>query len=240
MEVPMKIRHLVGNSATAAGIGVLAVVTGGLGVATAANGGSLTLGHHNSATTTTTLADNKGTPLSLIGRKGKPPLKVNSSRLVKHLNAGLLGGLTASQLRTTASAAAGELVVDGNTPLRTLVLPIAPTGPDGVELDPVFIARTATLKAGSYVVNASFIGENALCWVDTAPNTTKAHEFGATGESGGGSVDSAVKLTKSARLRLYCSNSSSDPGGVISAGITAIHVASFTRGYASVGGVSDE
>ena len=178
--------------------------------------------------------------MSLFAKKGKPPLKVNSSGIVKHLNAGLLGGLSANQLRTTASAAAGELVVDGNTPLRTLVLPIAPTGPDGVKLDPVLIARTATLKAGSYVVSASAIGENALCYVDTAPDTSKPHEFGATGESGGASMDSAVRLTRSARLRLYCSNPSSDPGGVISAGITAIRVASVARGHASVGGVSDE
>jgi hypothetical protein len=235
----MKIRSLANYSAAATCIGLLAIVTGGLGVAAAVDGGSLTLGQHNSASTTTTLADTKGTPLSLVAKAGKPPLKVNSSGLVKHLNAELVGGLSAQQLQTTASAAAGELVVDGNTPLLTVILPIAPTGPDGPQLDDVLIARTATLKAGSYVVSASATGDNALCYVDTAPNTSKPHEFGATGENGTATMDSAAKLTKPGRLKLYCSDPSSDPGGVISAGITAISVASVARGHATVGTVSD-
>ena len=72
-------------------IGALSIVVGGLGVATAANGGSLILGHSNSATSTTTLTDPDGTPLSLVGKSSKPPLKVSSSAQVPHLNASLLG-----------------------------------------------------------------------------------------------------------------------------------------------------
>ena len=101
----MNLGQLAGRSVVAGGIGVLCLVVGGLGVATAANGGSLVLGHHNSATSTTTLKDGKGTPLSLVGKKSKPPLKVNSSKQVAHLNASLLGGQSASALRTTGSGA---------------------------------------------------------------------------------------------------------------------------------------
>jgi hypothetical protein len=79
----MNVKKVLGRGTTAVAIGVLSVAVGGLGVAAAANGGSLTLGHSNSATKTTTLKDSKGTPLSLSGKKTSPPLKVNSSVKVK-------------------------------------------------------------------------------------------------------------------------------------------------------------
>jgi hypothetical protein len=79
-------------------IGVGTILVGSMGAATAANGGSLTLGHNNKATATTTVTDKKGTPLSLIGRRSKPPLQVNSTKRVKHLNADLLDGYAANTL----------------------------------------------------------------------------------------------------------------------------------------------
>ena len=93
-------RKFVGRSAAAGAIGMLCVVVGGIGIATATNGGSLVLGQSNSATHTTTLKDTKGSPLSLVTKKSKPPLTVNSKALVKNLNAGELGGLSATQLST--------------------------------------------------------------------------------------------------------------------------------------------
>jgi hypothetical protein len=100
-------RQLAGLSVVAGAIGVLCLAVGSLGVATAANGGSLILGHRNTATKTTTLTDKHGTPLSLVGKKSKPPLKVNSSKRVKHLNASLLGGESASTLSHTITYTAG-------------------------------------------------------------------------------------------------------------------------------------
>jgi hypothetical protein len=81
----------------AIGVGVIVVST--MGVAVAANGGSLELGHKNTATPTTTLIDRKGTPLAVTGDKHRPPLTVNSAVQVPHLNAGLVGGMSSSQLQ---------------------------------------------------------------------------------------------------------------------------------------------
>jgi hypothetical protein len=100
-------RELAGRSVVAGVIGTLCLAVGGLGVATAANGGSLVLGHHNTATSTTTLKNDRGTPLALVGKKSKPPLKVNSSKQVKHLNASLLDGESASTLSHTITYTAG-------------------------------------------------------------------------------------------------------------------------------------
>jgi hypothetical protein len=105
-------RQLAGRSVVAGAIGMLCLAVGGLGIATAANGGSLVLGQHNTATSTTKLADSNGSPLSLVGKKSKPPLKVNSSKQVKHLNASLLGGESASRLShsiTYTAGAAGKM-----------------------------------------------------------------------------------------------------------------------------------
>src|SRR4051794_36636083 len=127
----MNVRHLAHNTVAVTGIGVLAVVVGGFGVATAANGGLLPLRHHNHPTKTTTPTHKKRTPPSFVTKSGKPPLKVTSSGLVKHLNAGLLDGKTAKQLQTTASAAAGELVLNGQSPEPVVTLPATTLGPQG-------------------------------------------------------------------------------------------------------------
>jgi hypothetical protein len=91
-------RQFAWRSLAVGAIGALTVAAGGIGIATAANGGSLLLGHHNDATTTTTLQDRHGTPLSLLGKKSKPPLKVNSRKLVKRLNADEVDGSSAVSL----------------------------------------------------------------------------------------------------------------------------------------------
>jgi hypothetical protein len=64
-------RQFLGRSGLTIGVTML-TLAGGLGVATATNGGSLNLGHRNKATSTTTLADRQGIPLSLVGKKSEP------------------------------------------------------------------------------------------------------------------------------------------------------------------------
>jgi hypothetical protein len=80
-----------------------AILVGGANVATfAASGHPLILGHANSAGTTTALKNlGRGPALSLNSAKSSPPLVVNSSKMVKHLNANEVGGLTVSQLNPT-------------------------------------------------------------------------------------------------------------------------------------------
>jgi hypothetical protein len=58
-----------GRLLTAGALGAAIVLTTGLGVATAANGGSLVLGADNTATRTKTLIDKERVPLSLVTGK---------------------------------------------------------------------------------------------------------------------------------------------------------------------------
>jgi hypothetical protein len=81
-------------------VAAAAILVGGANIATyAASGHPLILGHANSAGTTTALKNlGRGPALSLNSAKSAPPLVVNSSKMVKHLNANKVGGLTVSQL----------------------------------------------------------------------------------------------------------------------------------------------
>jgi hypothetical protein len=87
-------------------LGAGSLVAWGIGVADAATGGTFVLGRANSESSTATLTNTRGTPLSLKAKTGYPPLAVNSSKLVARLNAAKVGGLPASRLqrRLTGSA----------------------------------------------------------------------------------------------------------------------------------------
>jgi hypothetical protein len=217
-------RMSIGRGVTAGAIGVLSLAVGGIGVATAANGGSFTLGHTNTATKTTTLKDKKGTPLSLVGKKSKPPLKVNSSKQVAHLNASLLGGLSATKLATTGSGAQIPLTttLNGGTPL-------------GTELAPSLIASTATLKPGTYYLFSTTSGGN-FCFISPDSATADAVQF--TGSQGGiydsEALSAVVTLTSPKKLSEYCYTYDPAPGSVYyDGGIFAIKVAHPTAGTAS-------
>jgi hypothetical protein len=214
-------RQLAGRSVVAGGIGVLCLAVGGLGVATAANGGSLTLGHHNTATTTTTLEDGSGTPLSLVGKKSKPPLKVNSSKRVKHLNASLLGGLSAAEV------SAGSVAVTRTDEITGATLS---ADADNATL----VARTAKLAKGTYYVSATALldgpsgtGGGGFCYVsDSANNTDAALQFGG-GEFAGflqATETVAVKLARSHTISEFCYGN--DTGATVyNAGILAVRIA---------------
>lgn len=81
-----------------------AVLVGGANLAAyAANGQPLLLGHSNSESKTATVANTgTGAALSLKTRTSAPPLKVNSSTVVKKLNADAVDGASASDLETTS------------------------------------------------------------------------------------------------------------------------------------------
>jgi hypothetical protein len=214
----MKLKQVFGRGVVAGGIGVLALTVSGLGIATAANGGSLVLGHHNTATSTTTLKDSKGTPLSLVGKKSKPPLKVNSSKQVKHLDASLLGGQSASQLN---SGSAGQVPPEAGISFTVDTL----------------VSQTGVLSKGTYYVNASTLiqgGDGGFCYIGTSTNSATAVQWGGTEPETSGTADYSqasetgiVKVTTTERLGQYCeSNSGTD--SAYNAGIFAIRITGST------------
>jgi hypothetical protein len=81
-------------------VAAAAVLVTGAGLTSyAATGNAFILGHSNSAGGTTSLKNTgRGPALSLNSIKSAPPIKVNSSKMVKHLNANMVGGMTASSL----------------------------------------------------------------------------------------------------------------------------------------------
>jgi hypothetical protein len=245
----MKGMTFVGRSAVAGAIGTLALAVSGIGIAAAANGGSLTLGQSNKATDTTTLKDTSSTPLSLVAGKHDPALKVSNDHLIKHLNAEKLGGLTpgaissgsTSQLKFSLNQVSGDVLL----PASTLT-----------DLLPVSIFKTAKLSAGTYAVNAGVFGIDAVCWVDTN-STSRVEVFSQTNETGdsegsdplGNAALSATLTVKAGQqITTYCAGVGTpdeptpattprvdvpEVGGiVIDGGMTAIKILSDKKGTA--------
>jgi hypothetical protein len=84
------------------GMGAVLALVLGSGTAYAATGGKFILGHSNTARTTTTLVNPKGTPLLLKAKAGKAPLAVNSATKVANLNSDRLDGYDSSQFALAA------------------------------------------------------------------------------------------------------------------------------------------
>lgn len=116
----------------------LALVLGGAGLASAANGGTFILGRANSETATASLANSRGTPLSLAAPAGRAPLAVNRTGMVKNLNAQYTGGRTAGQLQATGGD--GFTLAGADTPIDSKGEVVVSTGP---------------LPAGTYYVTAT-------------------------------------------------------------------------------------
>jgi hypothetical protein len=76
------------------------ILVSGAGLASyAATGNAFVLGHANKAGGTTSLKNTgRGPALSLNSIKSAPPITLNSSKMVKHLNANMVGGMTAKTL----------------------------------------------------------------------------------------------------------------------------------------------
>ena len=91
--------------------GALCVLVLGSGTAVAATGGRFILGRGNTASTTSTLTNTRGTALSLAAPAGRAPLAVSNGTKVARLNADTVDGLSsesfarASRTTTTVSAA---------------------------------------------------------------------------------------------------------------------------------------
>jgi hypothetical protein len=203
---------LARNGIVIGAIGALALTVGSLGVATAANGGSLVLGHKNTATKTTTLTDKKGTPLSLVGKTSKPPLTVNSSKQVSKLNASLLDGKSASAI-ATAGAAVAEAV--GGT-AGVGVHENATGGSEAIsasQATTTLIASLGSLPAGTYFMQSSTETNESgtagtFCYIGTTENPSDGFNYGQAASSTAGfateSVSTTVTLTTPTTVGSYC------------------------------------
>ena len=136
------------------------VLVGGANLAAyAANGHPLILGGSNSETKTASVSNTgKGPALSLKTSKKSPPLAVNSSKVVKHLNADTVDGKHAKDLQTQATTwtiPAGTTLsytLNGLKPgiyLATLSILMNATGTSVCEIDD----DTAVPKALTYGAN---------------------------------------------------------------------------------------
>jgi hypothetical protein len=222
-------RQFLGRSGLAIGVTVLTLV-GGLGVATAANGGSLILGHHNKATSTTTLKDGQGIPLSLVGKKSEPPLRVNSSKEVKHLNAAEVGGRAASQLGAHGSSA--QLKFDPAGPPRVVALEPPTTSGSTTTFHPTAIVSTAVLRAGTYAATATALASNAYCWIDKTA-AAGAHNVGFAVSLASVAETATVKVSKGQRIHEYCAGGPENTSREVeSAGITVLKLTASSTGVA--------
>jgi hypothetical protein len=196
----------------------ISLVLGGAGLADAANGGSFLLGRANKETATASLSNSRGTPLKLSAPKGRAPLAVNRSGLVKNLNAQYTGGLTAGQLQ----AAGG----DGFT-RQNASIPIDAKGE--------IVTGTGHLPAGTYYVTATALlnvasGDQAgFCAIvrGSQPGTILAYG----GQDGEGYVQAAetvaVAITAGDTIKEECGTRGTAGGSVTyNAGITAIRILS--------------
>lgn len=194
----------------------LALVIGGAGLADAATGGNFILGKANTETSTASLSNSKGTPLSLAAPSGTAPLAVNQNVMVKKLNANDVGGLSATQLRAT-----------GGDGFRTTSITIGPTQ--------VEVAGTGALPAGTYYVTATawvdlITGDNyGLCYIAKGSAPTTQLTTGG-GNSPGGHLQAAETLAVTMKagdsLQEWCYSGGSNGSAVINAGITAIRILS--------------
>jgi hypothetical protein len=200
----------------------LALAVGGAGIADAATGGTFILGRANNETSTATLANTRGTPLSLSAPAGRPPLAVNRKALVKNLNAQYTGGLGASQLQST-----GGFGVERGDPLTTIVAPVVETG---------------TLPGGIYYVNASafmFVGTGgggAFCWIQVRGGSSPDYQSATSGEGDVSAAEtSAVLVPAGGRVQEWCGAfhdvSSGQASRVQQANITAIRILSSSPGF---------
>jgi hypothetical protein len=201
----------------AAVVVTLALISGGLGIASAATGGAFILGKSNTETGTAKLSDSRGTPLSLSAPRNKAPLAVNRTVMVRNLNAQYIGGLSASAIKPVG----GEGFTASNTSL-----------PADVYTE---VAATGLLSAGTYYATATAqvqveSGDSgALCLLTLNSDTNVPLQVG--GESGGSFVQAAETVAVSVHtkdtLQEWCSILGSDGGSELQyAAITAIRVLS--------------
>jgi hypothetical protein len=168
------------------------LLVGGANIgAYAATGHPLILGQANVAGRTTTLANHGSGPvLHLTGKKSAPPLKVGSSKKVKHLNADRVDGRNAASLANTLVAYALPTNNSGASVKYTF-----PSLPPGVWQVSFYVNRT--LKA-----SGSKAPQLACSF---SPNSTTGGQGTMLSPSGThATVDSLVVVRTDATASLTC------------------------------------
>jgi hypothetical protein len=192
-----------------------ALVLGGTGVASAANGGNFILGHTNSETTTSYLNNSNGTPLKLNAPGNAAPLKVSNSNLVSGLNAQFLNGMSPSQLATGGDGFTNPAT---DTPVDSSREQVASTGP---------------LAAGTYYVNATALLDVAsadfdgFCFI-TKGSSGNPINWGGEDQTGflQAAETAAVKVNAGDTLQEWCETGGTGGSVAYNAAITAVRVLS--------------
>lgn len=143
----------------AAGAAVMLVL--GAGSAVAATGAGVIIGEHNTARTTTVITDTRGTPLSLRAPTSAAPLAVSNDKLVKHLNADYLDGVSGGGFLRRARAATFALKSGGSAEYYATIAPKAVDFNNDGKNDSMLSAiacPTGTVATGVSVYNAGNVG----------------------------------------------------------------------------------
>jgi hypothetical protein len=192
-----------------------ALVLGGAGVASAANGGNFILGHTNNETSASYLNNSNGTPLKLNAPGNAAPLKVSNSNLVSGLNAQFLNGMSPSQLATGG---------DGFT---------SPGTDTALNTSPTTVASTGALAAGTYYVTATammFVASGntfGFCQIYKGSSGTPIAWGGGYQQSYMTAAETAaVQVNGGDTLQEQCQSGGSTGSFAYNAGITAIRVLS--------------
>jgi hypothetical protein len=187
----------------------LVLLFGTTTIADAANGGNFLLGKSNSETTTATLTNTTGTPLSLHAKSFNPPLAVNSRVMVNNLNAQFTDGFSGPQL---AAGGGGGFTAPGtDTDIGTSTV-VASAGP---------------LPPATYLVTATAfldVAQAGFCSIVKASDPGTAINEGGSGSAGqfDAAETAAVTLTATDTLEEVCH--AVGRGVAFDAGITAVRI----------------
>ncbi len=165
------------------------------GIAYAATGGNLILGHSNHASTVTKVTrTTKGPALALHVKSQQVPFTVNSTKQVAKLNASYLGGMAATSLQTHAVA---------------YNLPVSTTATTST------VYPLAGLPAGTYDASFDVVGRMTTsgstleCVLETADLTDQLLGYGSTYASFSAvSASALVTVAAGHPLQLRCFTSS--------------------------------
>lgn len=146
-------------------VAYLALFVAMSGTAAAATGGNFILGHKNSATRVSTLANKSGVPLSLVAPPAKSPLRVNSARQVSLLNADLLDGLHerafARKLCRGGGSDSGMIAATDCTRHLTVTAPLTDNGYALIGATPPAAGGIAHCPFGFAVGGGYILGDSA-------------------------------------------------------------------------------
>jgi hypothetical protein len=185
------------------------VLVTGAGLASyAATGSAFVLGHHNSAGTTTALKNTgRGPALSLNSIKSAPPITLNSSKMVKHLNANMVGGMTAKTLNGYDLYRLGQAGGTISTTTQHFFVIKPPTGYVHYSLTGIWTSATSTDNLECLLVDKRLLNDTSnIAYI-------YAEFIHATDDPDGPFINQQgfAKFTKNQRLLIGCVGGGTGP-----------------------------